>query len=173
MSSKGVWIAFHFCSNGFLWSDLNHPWRRPDDRQRAPALLALLPRSEPWEEWLKKTGELPPISRNCHRLPLPDPSSSKVSEGNAGHSPKSGGRAGKISSISSTTTSSARCRLLQKTCGPRSSVLEGGGPGAQEVELEFGPATAPSSASRSSFRSGKGLSGLSDPAQPQGLGLVA
>jgi dienelactone hydrolase len=47
----------------------------PDDRQaELQRLLSLFPRSEPWEEWLKKTGELPP---DFSKLPsiagLPDP----------------------------------------------------------------------------------------------------
>jgi len=46
------------------------------DRQRAAleTLLKILPRGEPWEQWLASTGELPPDIAQWNRSPfLPDP----------------------------------------------------------------------------------------------------
>ena len=144
MKLKRCWIAFIFCSNGFLWSISNHAMAGgPDDRQaELQRLLALLPRSEPWEEWLKKTGELPP---DFSKLPsiagLPDPLILEV-EGKEMrvHSPEEWRARRKnlldlfhyyVLGTVPPPPENVRPKIV------RSWKEEGAG--AQEVELEFGP----------------------------------
>ena len=50
------------------------PGAEEEARKELDRLLRILPRSEPWEAWLKKTGELPPDWKSLPDIPgLPDP----------------------------------------------------------------------------------------------------